>query len=60
MCGAHHDEQPPMVNRVKLPQTTLPILLDFPCFHAFRDGSLGMMWDSNSSNMEELNVNEKE
>lgn len=60
MCGTHHDEWPPMVNNVKLPQRTLPILLSFPYFHAFWNGSLGMMWDSNSSNMEELNVNERE
>ncbi len=60
MCGTHHDEWPPMVNRVKLPQTTLPIFLSFLCFHAFWDGNLGMMWDSNSLNMEGLNVNERE
>ncbi len=49
-----------MVNRVKLPQATLPILLSFPRFHAFWGWNLGMMWDSNSPNMEELNVNERE
>ncbi len=30
--------------------------LNFPHFHAFRDGSLRMTLDSNSSNMEEPNV----
>jgi hypothetical protein len=31
-----------MVSNVKLPQTTLPILLSFPYFHAFRGGE---PWD---------------
>jgi len=50
-----------VVNRVGLPQTTLPTFLNFPHFHAFCDGGLGMVWDSNKFNMDDLlNVNERE
>ncbi len=53
-----HNDQPhlAMVNRVGLPQTTLPTFLNFPYFHAFRNGGLRMIWDSHSSSMEEPNV----
>jgi hypothetical protein len=37
---------------------TLPTFMKFPHFHAFKNGSLGMIWDSNSSNMEEPIANE--
>jgi len=57
-CMVCHDDQPPLdvVNRVGVPQTTLPTLLSFPHSHAFKNGGLGMIWDSHSSNMEEPNT----
>jgi hypothetical protein len=36
----------------------LPTLLSFPHFHAFWDGNPSMIWDANSSKMEEPNVDE--
>ncbi len=61
-CIVHHDDRPPLVvvNRVGLPQTNLPTFLNFPHFRAFRNGGLGMIWDSHSSNMKKPNVDEKE
>ncbi len=61
-CAVYHDDQPPwvVVNRVNPPHATLPTLLSFSRSHAFRDGSLGMIWDSYSFNMERPNVDEKE
>ncbi len=55
------DDQPPLVvvNKVGLPQAALPILLSFLHFHTFQDGNLGIIWDANSSKMEEPNVNEQ-
>jgi hypothetical protein len=47
-----------MVNRLGLPQTTLLTFLSFPCFHAFRDKGLRMIWDSHSFSMEKPNVDE--
>ncbi len=49
-----------MVNRVGLPRVALPTFLSFSHFHAFRNGGLGMIWDSHSSSMEKPNANEKE
>jgi hypothetical protein len=48
-----------MVNRVGLPNVTLPILLNFFHFHTFQGGGLSMIWDANSSKMEEPNANEQ-
>ncbi len=55
-----HDDRPPlaMVNKVGLPRTTPLILLNFLHFHAFWDDDLNMIWDANSSKMEEPNANE--
>jgi hypothetical protein len=50
-----------MVNRVGLLWVTLLTLLSFSCFHTFQDGGPGMIWDANSSKMEEpklMNKNE--
>jgi hypothetical protein len=57
-----HDEWPPLVvvNKVGLPQVALPTFLSFPHFHAFRNGGLGMIWDSLSSSMKEPNADERE
>jgi len=49
-----------MVNKVGLPQVALPTFLSFPHFHAFRNGGLGMVWDSHSSSMEKPNAYERE
>ncbi len=56
-----HDDRPPlaMVNKVGLLQATSPFLLNFLHFHTFQDGDLGMIWDANSSKMEEPNVDEQ-
>jgi hypothetical protein len=35
-----------------------PYFLSFPWSHAFQNVGQWMIWDSNSSNMEELNVDE--
>ncbi len=61
-CIVCHDDQPPlvMVNRVGLPQTTLPTFLNFSHYHAFTNGGPRMIWDSHSSSMEEPNADEKE
>jgi len=45
-----------MVNKVDRPWEALLIFLSFSGFHAFRDGGYGMIWISNSSNMEKLNM----
>jgi len=57
-CAIRHDDQPSlaMVNKVGLPIIALPTLLSFSHSHAFRNGGLGMIWDSHSSNMEKPNV----
>jgi hypothetical protein len=49
-----------VVSRVGLPRIALLTLLNFPHFHAFEDESQRMIWDSNSSNVEEPNVHERE
>jgi hypothetical protein len=49
-----------MVNRVGLPHATLPTLLSFLHFHTFQDGDLSMIWDANSSKMEESDADEQE
>jgi len=56
------DDWPPLVvvNKVGLPWTTLLPSLNFPHFHAFKDGGLRRFWDSHSSNMGKSNANEKE
>jgi hypothetical protein len=61
-CVVCHDDQPPLavVNRVSLPHAPLPTLLSLSRSHAFKNGSLGMIWDSYSTNMEKPNVYEKE
>jgi hypothetical protein len=33
--------------------------MNFSHFYAFKNGSLGMIWDSNSSNMEEFSADER-
>ncbi len=56
-----HDDRPPLaINKVGLPHVVLPILLSFLRFHAFQDGDPKMIWDSNSSRVEEPNVDEQE
>ncbi len=59
---AHHDDRPPLVvvNRVGFSWTTLPTFVSFPHSHAFKNGYLGMIWDSHSLNMEEPNAHEGE
>jgi hypothetical protein len=61
-CAVYHDDRPPLVvvNKVGLPQVALPTFLNFPHFHAFRNGSPWMIWDSHPFNMEKPNVDEKE
>ncbi len=49
-----------MVNRFSFPRAAPPTFLSFPHFHAFRNGSPWMIWDSHSYNMEKPNTNEKE
>jgi hypothetical protein len=55
-----HDDWPPLVviNMVGLLRATLPIFLSFLCFHTFQDGIPSMIWDINSSKMEEPNADE--
>jgi hypothetical protein len=57
-----HDDRPTLaiINKVGLLQVVLPILLSFPCFHAFHDVDPNIIWDANSSRMEEPNVDEQE
>ncbi len=57
-----HDDRPPLtiINKVGLLHVVLPILLSFPCFHAFHDVAPNIIWDANSSRMEEPNVDEQE
>jgi hypothetical protein len=60
-CAISHGDWPlVVVNTVGLPWATLPTFLNFPHFHAFRNGSPWMIWDSHSSNMGKPNANEKE
>jgi len=61
-CAVGQDDRPPLVvvNKVGLPQETLPTFLNFPHFHAFKNGGPRMIWDSHSSNMEKPNVDERE
>ncbi len=61
-CVVHHHDWSPLIviNKVGLSQATLLMFLGIPHSHAFQDGGLGMIWDSNSSNMEKSNVDEKE
>jgi hypothetical protein len=47
-----------MINKVGLPRITLPMFLNFSQFDTFRDESLGTIWDFDSFNMDESNVNE--
>ncbi len=56
------DNQPPffMVNWIEPPWTTLPTFLNFPLSHAFQYKGPRMIWDFNSSNMDEFNVYERE
>jgi hypothetical protein len=49
-----------VVNKVGLPIIALPTLLSFPHFRAFKNGGPRMIWDSHSSSMEKLNVDERE
>jgi hypothetical protein len=49
-----------MVNKVDLPQAAILTFLSFPHSHAFKNGGLGTIWDSHSSNMEEPNAYERE
>jgi hypothetical protein len=58
----HYDDQPPLVvvNRVGLPWIALLTSLNSPHFHAFWDEGQRMVWDSNSSKVEEPNVHERE
>jgi hypothetical protein len=48
-----------MVNRVGLSWIALLTFLKKSRFHAFRDGSPEMIWDSNSYIMEKPNVHEQ-
>ncbi len=59
---AHHDDWPPLVvvNRVGFSWATLLTFVNLPHSHAFKNGYLGMIWDSHSLNMEEPNAHEGE
>jgi len=61
-CAIHHDDCPCLVvaNKVELSQTILLTFPSFLHFHTFQNGGLRRVWDFNSFNMEESNVNEKE
>jgi hypothetical protein len=61
-CVIHYDDHPHLVvvNKVGLSQATLLTFLNFLRFQTFQSGGPKRVWDFNSSNMEESNVNEKE
>ncbi len=61
-CGVCHDDRSPPTWSIGLAFHKLLYLLlwIFLCFHAFHDNGPRMIWDSNTSNMEELNANGKE
>ncbi len=59
-CAIHHDDQPPLVvvNKIGFSCATLPTLLNFPHFHAFKDGGPTMIW--NSSSLTKPTIDQKE
>ncbi len=52
----------PMVvaNRVRQPRMALPTFVNFPTSHAYREGGLGLVWDTCSQRLVEPNVDERE
>jgi hypothetical protein len=56
------DDKPPyaLFNKVEMLGLTLPILVNYPSNHTFRNQGLGMLWDSTTSNWEDPFTNEHE
>jgi hypothetical protein len=49
-----------MVNRMGQPRMALPTFVSFPTSHAYREGGLGLVWDSCSQWLVEPNADERE
>jgi hypothetical protein len=49
-----------VVNRVGQPRMALPTFVSFPMSHAYREGSLELVWDTCSQELVEPNANERE
>jgi hypothetical protein len=48
------------VNRVGQPRMVLPTFASFPTSHAYREGGLGLVWDTCSQQLVEPNIDERE
>jgi hypothetical protein len=48
-----------VVNRVGQPRMVLPTFVCFRASHAYREGGLGLVWDTCSQRLVEPNVNER-
>jgi len=49
-----------VVNQVGQPRMALPTFVSFPASHAYREGGLGLVWDTCLQQLVEPNVDEKE
>ncbi len=49
-----------MVNRMGQPRMVLPTFFCFPASHAYREGGLGLVWDTCSQRLVEPNADERE
>jgi hypothetical protein len=49
-----------VVNRVGQLRMALPTFVSFPASHAYREGGLGLVWDTCLQWLVELNVDERE
>jgi hypothetical protein len=48
-----------VVNRVELLRMALPRFVSFPTSHAYREGGLGLVWDTCSQRLVEPNTNDR-
>ncbi len=49
-----------VVNRMGQPRMALPTFVNFPMSHAYREGGLGLVWDTCLQQLVEPNVDERE
>jgi hypothetical protein len=49
-----------VVNRVGQPRMALPTFVSFPASHAYREGGLGLVWDTCLQQLVEPNADERE
>jgi hypothetical protein len=49
-----------VVNQVRQLRMALPTFVNFPTSHAYREGGLGLVWDTCSQRLVEPNVDERE